>query len=39
VEPPRPQEATAVPAASVAADDETAAGEDAASGYTGGTDG
>ncbi|MFO0190996.1 MAG: DNA polymerase III subunit gamma/tau [Planctomycetia bacterium] len=39
VEPPRPQEMTTVPAASVAADDETAAGEDAASGYTGGTDG
>lgn len=39
VEPPRPQEATTVPAASVAADDETAAGDDAAPGYQGGTDG
>jgi DNA polymerase III subunit gamma/tau len=39
VEPPRPQEATTVPAAAVAADDETAAGDDAAPGYQGGTDG
>jgi DNA polymerase-3 subunit gamma/tau len=39
VEPPRTHETTTVPAVSVAADDDAAAGDDAAPGYQGDTDG